>query len=907
MLLGFCIRGGRRGSITLVGSSDIMADNRGTSRLRDGILEVKKNLQEGREKLLRQHRDHSPGIQVCAHLTDLLDTFMLDLFEAAMEAAGVSGQSAPIALVPYGGYGRREQAPYSDVDLMLLYDSKAENLARTLAQHLVRDISDLGVDLGFSMRTPQEASQLSSRDAVIFTSLVDSRFLGGSVGLYRKFLGQFAKMARQRAHPLVLMVEQARREERAKYGETVYLLEPNIKRSRGGLRDLQMIRWIGFARYGIREPELLQHSGLLTKVEYSTLRKTQEFLLKLRNELHFDAKTAHDVLYRADQIRIAEIQGYTGNEGQRPVEEFMQEYFSHTSSVRQIVGNFVEGARWRYPRLRRLAAMITSHRVGREFRVGPVHISATKKGLQSLRSNLADVLRLMELSGRYNCRIDHPTWQAIRQSMMTRQDVAVTEDTAKRFLSFLSQSNHLGRQLRQLHELRVLSKLVPGFEHSRCLLQFNEYHKYTVDEHSIQAVERATEFSRSDSVLGQACREIKSKHILHLALLVHDLGKGYPEDHSEVGARLALDVAKALFLSERETEMLRFLVHRHLMLPHLAFRRDTSDEAIILQHAAEIGSPTTLRMLFVLSCADLAAVGPGVLNEWKQDVLEQLYLRIMDHLTGGVTTGVSQRMAQRRAELLEDPRCKQDPAWFKAQMAELPAAYMGSPGSANTILGDLERLHSLRRPDAQAWGRFLPERNVSEYSVGVYEDTVSGIFHRLTGALSGQGLEILSAEIHTLADRLCLDRFWVQDSDFRGEPSQERFNSVCAALIKALQAPPGTPPAFRRTWQSKSRQSSIPLTDLPTKVRIDNATSDLYTIIDVFAHDRPGLLYDIGRTLFEQGLSVAIARIGTHLDQVVDVFYVIDSSGKKIESEEQIRTVREALLRSIAAPHAATS
>ncbi len=877
-----------------------MADSPTKSRIREDVLKVKKYLQDGRDKLLRQHQEHSPGIQVCTRLTDLLDTVILDLFESALTEIGRTWPDiqSQIALVPYGGYGRREMAPYSDVDLMLLYAPGAEAVATPFAQQLVRDVSDLGVDLGFSMRSVRDACQLSSRDAVIFTSLVDSRFLGGSVRLYTQFVNAFAQMTRRRAHALVLLVEQARREERAKYGETVYLLEPNIKRSRGGLRDLQLVRWIGFARYGHREPEHLQRSGLLTTEEYSSLRKAQEFLLRLRNELHFHAKSAHDVLHRADQMRLAEIQDYQGREGMRPVEEFMQEYFFHTSTVRQIVGNFIDGARWRYPRLRQLAAALTSHRVGREFHVGPVHISATKRGLQLLRTNLADVLRLMELAGRYNCRIDHPTWQAIRQAMMSRDNWEVNQDTAQRFLSFLSQSNQLGRQLRQLHELRVLSKLIPGFEHSRCLLQFNEYHKYTVDEHSIRAVERATEFAQQNSILGQAYREIKARHLLHLALLVHDLGKGYPEDHSEVGARLALQVAKALYLTEREAEMLRFLVHRHLMLPHLAFRRDTSDESIVLQHAAEIGSPATLRMLFVLSCADLAAVGPGVLNEWKQDVLEQLYLRMMDHLTGGVNSGSAGRTAARKLELLQDPRCLADPKWFQEQIARLPAAYLDGPGS-ETVLPDLVRLQALPRDEALAWGRFLPERNVVEYSVGAYEDQVAGIFHRLTGALTGQGLEILSAEIHTLADRLCLDRFYVQDNDFRGEPSADRFASVCSALVKSMKEPLGTPPAFRRTWQAKTRQATRPLTDLPTQVRIDNATSDLFTIIDVFAHDRPGLLYQIARTLFELQLSVATARIGTHLDQVVDVFYVTENSGEKVQGELRMQEIRESLLAAI--------
>ena len=513
------------------------------TRIRSDVLKVKQWLIEGRAKLLKQHREGSPGIQVCNHLTELLDTVVLEIFESALGDYGqqIADVRSRIALVPYGGFGRREMAPYSDLDLMLLHAPGSLPLVAKLAQRLVQDFSDLGIDLGFSLRTVRQATQLAARDPIVFSSLVDTRFLGGSVRLYTRFIRSFGKMTRRRSQALIALVEQSRREERAKYGETVYLLEPNIKRSRGGLRDLQLLRWVGFARFRQSEPKYLEQSGHLSQQDYRSLRKAQDFLLKLRNELHFHAQGPCDGLVRSDQIRLAELYGYEGREGLLPVEQFMQEYFSHTSAVREVVAHFVNGARWRYPRLRQCAALLSSHRVERDFRAGPVYISATRHGLDKVQHHLADVLRLMDLTSRYNCRIDHPTWRAIRQAMMSRDDWEVDRDAAERFLSFLSHPNQLGRLLRRLHELRVLGKLVPGFEHARCLLQFNEYHKYTVDEHSIRAVERATEFAQQDSVLGQAYREIKQKGLLHLALLVHDLGKGYAVDHSEVGAGLACD------------------------------------------------------------------------------------------------------------------------------------------------------------------------------------------------------------------------------------------------------------------------------------------------------------------------------------------------------------------------------
>ena len=444
---------------------------------------------------LQQHRDGSPGIQVCAHLTDLLDTVVLEIFAGALAAAGeqMSQLDSQIALVAYGGYGRREMAPYSDVDLMLLHTPGSLSLVTPLAQQLVRDISDTGLKFGFSVRTVPQACQLSARDGVVFCSLVDSRFLGGSVRLFTHFTHAFTRMARRRSATLRGLIEAARGEECTKYGEagdTVYLLEPNIKRSPGGLRDLQLLRWIGSARFGEADPDSLRRSGHVSDEDYRKLRRGQEYLLRLRNELHFHAQSTADVLDRGEQVRLAELYGFAGQEGLLPVEQFMRQYFDYTSTVREIVDHFVEGARLRHPYLRRTAAFLMSHQTEGLFRVGQTQIAATQRGLAKVTSSLVEVLRLMDLAGRYNCRIDHPTWRAIRQAMMARDDLAVDRDAAERFLSFLSQPNRLGQLLRRLHELRVLEKLVPGYDHARCLLQFNEYHKFTVDEHSIRSVER---------------------------------------------------------------------------------------------------------------------------------------------------------------------------------------------------------------------------------------------------------------------------------------------------------------------------------------------------------------------------------------------------------------------------------
>ncbi|MDA1055130.1 MAG: [protein-PII] uridylyltransferase [Planctomycetota bacterium] len=868
-------------------------------RLRPSVLVAREKLADGRAKLRAQHEAGSPGIQVCAKLTDLLDTVLLELYHDALDDVGRDIESL-IALAPYGGYGRRDVAPYSDVDLMLLHKPGTEHRIAPFVRRLTQDIVDAGLDLGYSRRTPAYACSLAQSDATIFTALVESRYLAGSVCLFSRFMHKFRKMALRRSRSLIAKIEASRQTERNQHGDTIYLLKPNVKRSRGGLRDLQMVRWIGFARWGEAEPSSLALAGHLAAADRSKLRDAREFLLRLRNELHFHAGKSLDLLDRHEQVRIAELYGYEGDENQLPVERFMRDYIEHTSHVRYCAAHFVETAKARRS-IAKFVGELFSRRVEGDFRVGPVHIWATRQGKEKLRADLSEVLRLMDWANRTKTRIDHETWQMIRESMLEPSSVQLSPQAIARFRSLLDQPGELGDLLRRLHELRVLEKLVPPLAHARHLMQFNEYHRYTVDEHSIRAIECASEFQDRDDSLGRAYRKINKKWLLHLALLLHDLGKGFSEDHSEVGQRLAGETAGFLGLGESDTEILKFLVHKHLVMSHLAQWRDTNDDNVVVQFAVDVGSAEVLRMLYVLTCADLAAVGPGVLNRWKLDLLTQLYRRARAHLAGDINPEDEDRwLTERRETLNRLAELEADPAWWHQQIAEIPRSYLMDYEPPD-MMERLAGLAVLPRDRAVAWGRWLEDRKAIEFTVGAYEDITAGIFHRLTGALTSSGLEILSAEIHTLADGLILDRFHVSDLRHSGEPPQERLDEVGRNLEASLSVASSDSPSFRRTW-ARQTTASPETGRLPTRVRIDNDTSDQYTILDIFTHDRTGLLYAISRAIFELGLSVHGAKIGTHLDQVVDVFYVTDATGGKVEDEIRTGEIRARLLREIESP-----
>ena len=865
-------------------------------RVHPHVLAARELLAEGREKLQQQYDTGSPGIQLGFFLTDLFDRVVLEIYEAAIrEQQNGKRLQDEIALVAHSGYGRRDNAPYSDLDLMLLHSSKVTNLIPEFASRLVQDLSDVGLDLGFSVRTTRQACQLSLADPIIGTALMESRFLIGSEELFQKFFEKFRRTCSKRAtNQLIKTIEASRREERRKYGDTVYLLEPNIKRSRGGLRDIHLLRWIGFAAYGESLPRKLKQMGKLTPADHATLRDARDFLLLLRHGMHLHAGSAQDVLLKSEQLRIAEKRNYRGDEGVLPVERFMQEYFRHTTAVRYVVSNFVAAAKWNSP-IRMAIHNLFGRPVDTDYLVGARYISAKKTGYDRVRGDLVEVLRLMDLSNRHSKRLDHQLWQVIRESMMNSEIDSVTPKAAGLFLSLLSETGRLGALLRRLHELHVLEKLVPGWDHSRCLLQFNDYHKYTVDEHSLRSVEEATNFLNADGEIGKVYRKIEPKSTLHLALLIHDIGKGYAEDHSEVGRRIAHKVAQHLSMTERESERLVFLVHRHLMLNHLAFRRDNSDQSILLEVAKEIGSPTNLRMLYVLSCADLAAVGPGVLNQWKLQVLTDLYLRLLDTLSGGGDES-DPRMTPLRDRITAAIPTSADQQWYQRHIKVLPNAYLQGL-EPKTVIGELERLKDIPPGSAIAWGEYLPDREVSEYSIAAKDDVADGIFYRLAGALTSQGLEILSAEIHGLADSMFLDKFCVQDPDYSGEPSPQRFAQVASKLVEALEVDVHEPPTFRKVWKDKSEKGGLQLQ--PTQIRVDNSTSENFTVLDVFAHDRPGLLYAIAKALHEVGLSVQAARIGTYIDQVVDVFYVTDRKNEKILDELYLDEIRSKLYHAI--------
>ncbi len=862
--------------------------------LQAAIAAAREEMTAGRERIREMHHRGLDPHQVCGRLTSLTDGLVSKLFDAAAAESGpgiADTVRGDLALVALGGYGRRQQAPYSDVDLMLLRGERTVEELTPVVRRFTNSMFDAGFQLGHSLRTAAEATSLARGDAVICSSLIDCRLVGGSQPLFNEFRTAFEKLVRKRSKALAASFHVARAEERQQFGESLYLLEPHVKRSRGGLRDIHLLRWIGFAEHGESDPDRLAMIGAMSKFDHHRLQSAQAFLLKLRNDMHFNAANGKDLLDRAEQLRMAEVLGFRGGEGMLPVEQFMRDYFRHSNHVWQMVRRREAGLH-APSAVSRVLDPVLGRTVEGDYRVGVRNIGVTRTGFAKLAGSLTEVLRLVELAIRENKPLDNATTSALVLSAPEVSD-EVTPAIAGRFLDLLAPPAAAGQAMRMLHELGYLEKIIPQMKHARCLLQFNQYHKYTVDEHTLQAIDRAGEFAERHDRLGGAYREITDKTLLHLALLMHDMGKGYEEDHSEIGRRMSLEIGERLFLGDRRTADLAFLVHQHLAMSHLAFRRDTGDKAVIQRFAHDIVTPQRLRMLYAVTCADLAAVGPEVLTRWKVDVLADLYARTLAVLDDRPALNQFDHDQRRREVAASLTPAERADAWFQRQIDALPAGMIAARETAG-VAEALRRFRRLPLHGATAWGEYNADSKTVEFTGGVDRGRGRGAFSSMAGALSSHGLQILAADAQVLADDLLLLRFTATDPESKGAPHQGRLDEVARQLATSVDSP--EPPKFRRLWGQDIVEASMKLTALKNDVRIDNHASEFATVVEVFTFDRVGLLYRLSRKLHDMELTIWHAKIGTYIDQVVDVFYVTNRGGGKIQDEGRLDQIRREMM-----------
>jgi [protein-PII] uridylyltransferase len=670
------------------------------------------------------------------------------------------------------------------------------------------------------------------------------------------------------------------------------LLEPNVKRSRGGLRDVHLLRWLWYLKAGVADPDRLFDMGMLSKFDHRRLMSALNFLLRVRNEMHFHANEACDGLNRVEQLRVAQVFQYQSRKGKQPVERFMRDYFHHTAHVWRMAHRLSELMQ-PPSRVSRMLEPVLSRRTENDYQIGRHEISATPRAYARLAQHVEEVLTLVDLARREGKRIAQDTWHFVYLTA-PRYPAEPNRAVVEQFLKMLANPLRLGEALRRLHDMGVLEKIIPAFSRARGLLQFNQYHKYTVDEHCIRAVEEATLLAERKDLLRDIYSKLEDKTTLHLALLLHDLGKGSEEDHSEAGRRIAQQTARSFALAPEQAETLEFLVHRHLYMNHVGQRYDTSQPKLLAQFVEDLGTQERLDMLFLVTCADFAAVGPDVLNSWKIEVLAELYGRATRRLGQSAETSDSvERNSERQAawNLLSDGE-KAD-GWYERQLAALPESFLLKRPAEETV-DALRRLRTLAPRAGVAWAKYLPEVDRIEFVAGVDEGAGRAIFSSMAGALTSNKMQILAAETNMLADGLLLVRYVAHVPEEPGKPSAERLAEICAALVASIDS--NEPPTFPKIRGREQKEAGAVLANQPNEVNIKVDLSPTSTVVEVFTVDRRGLLYRLARTLHDLGLMIRLAKIGTRADQVSDVFYVTERDGQKPEGEDRLAEIQNRLM-----------
>ncbi len=863
------------------------------------VQQLKGEFAAGAKAIQARHDAGAAGGEVIAAITQLCDRLVTRAYAAALGDVAPQdrlaiGQELTIAAV--GGFGRAELAPHSDIDLLFLHAPTASPVVAPFIARLVRDLWDIGMRLSQGVQTPEGAVSLAGRDFKARTSLNHARRLAGSEPLFDELRRRLGELAASTSITRFLNEALAvrSREHSDYHAETVYLLEPNVKKSPGALRDVHLFGWLALARYGTDDAQALVRQGVLKPDDAGALAAAAEFLRRIRNELHYRARAAQDVLGRDEQVRLAAWLGFEPAGPLLGVERFMQQYYLQTTTVYDIVMRMVERLR---SEARRPTALERSaaQRLGGHFVLKADCVGIDPAAPPELLDDAMNVLELFDLARRHGRPVEPASFEAVREAVPR---AAITPATLTRFLACLAEPIGIGAFLRNLHRTGLLCRLLPAFEHARCLIQFNVFHHYTVDEHSIRAVEMAARRQDDPGPLGQAYRETHRKDLLHLALLLHDLGKGLGDDHCEVGREIAEETARRFDLSADDRHLVVYLVHEHLLMAHTSLRRDIADVKTVVRFARSVATPKALRMLYLLTAADTEAVAPGEWTAWKESLLSELYFRAAEELTGTAPVADEEARARAIRERLANVFGETfPPVWLGTQLAAMPFGYLLAT-EPERVEAHLHALRDYQPGTVRVLSEYDPPTRLSTCTVITREEITPGIFSKVTGVLAASGFQIVDAQIVTRSDGVVIDTFRGTDADFADEAPPDRKAEIAQRIEDVL--------CGRETVESLLARRGRPIgagargvPAEPPQVEIDTDSSDRFTIIDVFAEDRPGLLYTIARTLFECGLSVYSARISTHYDQVVDAFYVTARDGTRVTDPAHLDDIRRRLLESL--------
>ena len=869
-------------------------------------IDARAYLDSFRDELAERHFAGASGSEIVGEMTRAMDDLLRALYRYADEShsSRFPKLNQKLTIVARGGYGRAELNPQSDIDLLFLHDYKRGPYAEIVTEIVLHALWDAGLTVGHGVRTAKDCVRLANADLKEKTAILDARFLCGDEKLYADLDNLLITEVLNRNQDKFFKIKlDESRKRHEQYGDSIYLLEPQIKEGEGGLRDLHTAMWLARVKYKVHSIEELVQKAVITQPEATEVTEARDFLWRVRNSLHFLTRRHFDQITFEMQERIEPLLNLRPEPGQAAGSGLMRTYYQHASTIHR----FAEG----------LIARVTENSPGGRFfrrvptrRIRPgvlvqqnLLIVAEPDFFKSDPLNLIAIYADCQAQG---VGLSGGTYQLVRDNLGLIDDAMRNDPrTARALMTILSARQRVADTLEAMHLSGVLGAIIPEFGNLYARVLHDLYHIYTVDRHSLVAVRelerlRTGEFKDATPLLTEVARELDCLPHVFLALLLHDIGKGHGHDHHERGAALTAEVSARLGLDGEEIDLVVFLVRNHLSMSQVAQKGDLDDQTTVEDFARQVGSIDRLKALYLLTYADMRAVAPKVYNNWRDMLLSDLYMRALKVLEQGDHEAVDpmRRLATVKGAARETlEKSGADAREVEAFLQEMPDRYFFTAPEADMAL-HFELMRALQELPLVCRVRHFPDLEFSEFIVVTRDQP--GLFSMIAGALTANNLNILSARITTRTNGIAMDVFRVAhlagagsmalegDRWLRVERDLERVISGgqdIAALVAAAHH-------VQRAGRKFVRR-------VATEVTVDNRTSEQFTVIDVFTQDRVGLLFDITHTLFELGLLIHLARISTNADQALDVFYVSDRMGGKVTDLDKMRELRAALLEKI--------
>ena len=876
-------------------------------RRQAALIVIKGAYTQGRARVRKAVEEQGlPGLPAARALSALQDAVIAQIHDFALTHLGARDEK--IAVVATGGYGRGELAPGSDIDLLFLRPARQSAGSQAVIEFVLYMLWDLGLKVGHATRSVVECLRLARQDITIRTAMLEARHLCGDRSLFDELRKKFWEDAAANGRDFVEAKLAERKARHTRQGESRYLVEPNLKESKGGLRDLQTLYWLGKYLYRVENAADLVEHNVFSKEEFKVFQKAEAFLWNVRVRLHYLLDRAEERLSFDVQPAMAAAMGYTDAEKpRRAVEAFMRAYFLVAKDVGDLTRIFIaaleEQHRKPRPSLRRiLPGFLRQRSPDDDFYVENGRLCANPA---IFKADPANLIRLFHVADTKQVDIHPNTLRSVTRSLDLITDKVRQDPAANRaFLETLSSRHDPERALRLMNEAGVFGRFIPEFGHAVGLMQFSMYHHYTVDEHLIRAIGNIAAIERGEHMeehplTSDVIKRIKSREALYCAVLLHDMAKGLQGDHSDVGAVIATSLCPRLGLSESDTSAVAWLVKNHLVMSDTAQRRDVSDPKTVRDFVALVQTPELLRLLLILTVCDIRAVGPGVWNGWKGQLLRELYYAAESMMTGGdqVPAHIA-RVASAKQALLErlhdfTPAQREralsrhyDNYWlaFEPEEHERHARLMASADTSGELL--------VLSADSNSF------RAVTE--IFLYTPDHAGLFSQLAGAIAMSGGSIVDAKAFTTSEGFALDVFSLQDAEGEAFDDKERLSRLRQSIEKTLRGQVWP----RRALAGKQQKSKASAFRIKPKVLFDNDASQIATVVEVECLDRPGLLYDVTQAIFESGLSISTSMVATYGEKAVDVFYVRDGFGHKITHPARLEAVQARLTAALAWPPA---